>query len=114
LDAHSNRLDSLIQGDTGRATVRLLANLVQREALVLTYNDALMVIGGVFVAAVFVMPFVRRPRSIPVSPEHGCPAAQEIKRAGIFSGYGKTDAMVGLGLAVARLGYPGGCGFRRY
>jgi MFS transporter, DHA2 family, multidrug resistance protein len=70
LDAHSYRLDSLIQGDTGRATIKMLANLVQREALVMTYNDALMLIGVVFVAALFVMPFVRKPRATPVSPGH--------------------------------------------
>jgi DHA2 family multidrug resistance protein len=70
LDAHTNRLDSLVHGDTGRAAVKLLADVVQREALVLTYNDALMLIGGVFVAALFVMPFVRRPRATPMSPDH--------------------------------------------
>jgi MFS transporter, DHA2 family, multidrug resistance protein len=70
LDAHTNRLDSLIHGDTSRAAVKLLANLVQREALVLTYNDALMLIGAVFVAALFMMPFVRRPGVTPVSGDH--------------------------------------------
>ena len=68
LDMQSGRLEALIPGDAGRAAYRMLADLVQREALVLTYNDALMLIGGVFVAALFVMPFVRRPRSTPVSP----------------------------------------------
>jgi DHA2 family multidrug resistance protein len=70
LDMQANRLDSLVPGDTGRAAVKLLANLVQREALVMTYNDALMLIGGVFVAALFVMPLVRRPRATPISPGH--------------------------------------------
>jgi DHA2 family multidrug resistance protein len=70
LDMQSGRLETLVPGDGGRAAVRLLANLVQREALVLTYNDALMLIGGLFVAALFMMPLVRRPRSTPVSPGH--------------------------------------------
>jgi MFS transporter, DHA2 family, multidrug resistance protein len=70
LDMQSGRLETLVPGDAGRAAVRLLANLVQREALVLTYNDALLLIGGLFVAALFVMPLVRRPRSTPVSPGH--------------------------------------------
>ena len=61
---------ALVPGDTGRAAVKLLANLVQREALVLTYNDAIMLLGSLFVAALFMMPFVRRPRATPVSPEH--------------------------------------------
>jgi len=70
LDMQSNRLDALVPGDTGRAAVKLLANLVQREALVMTYNDAIMLIGGLFVAALFMMPLVRRPRATPVSPGH--------------------------------------------
>jgi MFS transporter, DHA2 family, multidrug resistance protein len=70
LDMQSGRLETLVPGDGGRAAVRLLANLVQREALVLTYNDALLLIGGLFVAALFVMPLVRRPRTTPVSPGH--------------------------------------------
>ena len=57
-------------GDAGRAAVKLLANLVQREALVLTYNDAIMLIGCLFVVALFMMPLVRRPRATPVSPGH--------------------------------------------
>ena len=70
LDMQSNRLDALVPGDPGRAAVKVLADLVQREALVLTYNDAIMLIGGIFVAALFMMPLVRRPRTTPVSPEH--------------------------------------------
>ena len=70
LDMETNRFDALVPGDAGRAAVKLLANLVQREALVLTYNDAIMLIGGLFVAALFMMPLVRRPRATPVSPGH--------------------------------------------
>jgi len=70
LDMRTNHFDGLIPGDAGRAALKLLANLVQREALVLTYNDVIMLIGGVFVAALFVMPLVRRPRTTPVSPGH--------------------------------------------
>ena len=70
LDMQSGRLEALVPGDPGRAAVRLLANLVQREALVMTYNDAIMMIGGLFVAALLLMPLVRRPRATPVSPGH--------------------------------------------
>ena len=70
LDMRTNHFDGLVPGDAGRAALKLLANLVQREALVLTYNDVIMLIGGVFVAALFVMPLVRRPRATPVSPGH--------------------------------------------
>jgi DHA2 family multidrug resistance protein len=70
LDAQTGRFDTLVPGDAARAAVRLLGNLVQREALVLTYNDAIMLLGGLFVAALLVMPLVRRPRATPVSPGH--------------------------------------------
>jgi DHA2 family multidrug resistance protein len=62
LDMQSNRLDALVPGDTGRAAIKLLANLVQREALVMTYNDAIMMVGCLFVAGLFLMPLVNRPR----------------------------------------------------
>jgi DHA2 family multidrug resistance protein len=64
LEAQSNRFDSLIPGDSSQAAVKLLANLVQREALVLTYNDLLMLMGGLFVGALTLMPLVRRQRSM--------------------------------------------------
>jgi MFS transporter, DHA2 family, multidrug resistance protein len=70
LDMQANRFDALVPGDTGRAAIKLLANLVQREALVMTYNDALMLIGGLFVASLLVMPLARRPRAAPISPGH--------------------------------------------
>jgi DHA2 family multidrug resistance protein len=44
--------------------VKLLANVVQREALVLTYNDVLMLLGVAFVAGLCMMPLVSRPRSM--------------------------------------------------
>jgi MFS transporter, DHA2 family, multidrug resistance protein len=70
LDMQANHLEPLVPGDTGRAAVKLLANLVQREALVLTYNDAIMLVGGLFVVSLFMMPLVRRPRTTPMSPGH--------------------------------------------
>ncbi len=62
LEMQANRLDGLVPGDAGLAAVKLLANLVQREALVMTYNDAIMMLGGLFVAGLFLMPLVNRPR----------------------------------------------------
>jgi len=70
LDMRTNHFDGLVPGDAGRAALKLLANLVQREALVMTYNDVIMLIGGVFVAALVMMPLVRRPRGTPASPGH--------------------------------------------
>ncbi len=63
LEAQTNRLDSLIPGDPHQAAVKLMANLVQREALVLTYNDLLLLLGACFVFGLMLMPLVRKPRS---------------------------------------------------
>jgi DHA2 family multidrug resistance protein len=63
LEAQTNRLDSLIPGDPSHAALKLLGNLVQREALVLTYNDLLMLLGGVFVISLMLLPLLGRPRS---------------------------------------------------
>ena len=63
LDAQTNRFGSLIPGDPHRAAVTLLARLTEREALVLTYNDVLLLLGGVFVVGLMLMPLVRRPHS---------------------------------------------------
>jgi MFS transporter, DHA2 family, multidrug resistance protein len=61
LETQANRLDALVPGDATRAAVKLLANLVQREALVLTYNDVIMILGSLFVVGLFLMPLVNRP-----------------------------------------------------
>ena len=38
-------------------------DLVQREALVLTYNDLLLLIGALFIFGLMLLPLVSRPRS---------------------------------------------------
>jgi len=70
LDKQANRLDALVPGDAGRAALKLLANLVQREALVLTYNDAIMLLGGLFIAALTLMPLVKSPRATLTAGSH--------------------------------------------
>ncbi|MBV9152618.1 MAG: MFS transporter, partial [Alphaproteobacteria bacterium] len=57
------RFDSLIAGDPHRAAIKLLANMAQREALVLTYNDLLLLLGALFVFGLMLLPLVRRPQS---------------------------------------------------
>jgi MFS transporter, DHA2 family, multidrug resistance protein len=63
LELQANRFDPLIPGDPSHAAMTMLAKLVQREALVLTYNDLLLLIGLLFVFGLMLLPFVRRPRS---------------------------------------------------
>ncbi|HEV8680614.1 MAG TPA: MFS transporter, partial [Stellaceae bacterium] len=64
LDAQTQRFESLIPGDAGRAALKLLANLAGREALVLTYNDLFLLIGAFFVFGLLLLPLVRSPRSL--------------------------------------------------
>jgi len=64
LDTQVGRFDPLIPGDPSHAAIKLLANLTQREALVLTYNDMLLLLGALFVLGLMLLPLVRRPRSL--------------------------------------------------
>jgi DHA2 family multidrug resistance protein len=70
LETHTNRLDPLTAGDPAHAALKLLANTVQREALVLTYNDALMLLGVGFAIGLFLMPLVKAPRSALAADRH--------------------------------------------
>jgi len=70
LDMQASRLDALVPGDTGRAAVKLLADVVQREALVMTYNDAIMMVGCLFVFGLFLMPLVKNPRTALTADPH--------------------------------------------
>ncbi len=63
LEAQSNRLDPLISGDPNLAALQMLARAVQREALVLTFNDVILMLGVLFAIGLLMMPLVRRPRS---------------------------------------------------
>jgi DHA2 family multidrug resistance protein len=63
LDTHANRFESLISDDASRAAIKLLSGAAQREALVLTYNDLLLLLGALFVCGLMLLPLVRRPRS---------------------------------------------------
>jgi MFS transporter, DHA2 family, multidrug resistance protein len=69
LESQSNRFEGLITGDPGRAAMKVLADTVQREALVLTYNDALLLIGVVFIFALMLMPLVKSPRASPLTSD---------------------------------------------
>jgi DHA2 family multidrug resistance protein len=59
----TSRLAALIPGDPHRAALKLLAARVEREALVLTYNDALLLLGGLFIFALLMLVLVRKPQS---------------------------------------------------
>jgi MFS transporter, DHA2 family, multidrug resistance protein len=70
LEMQEGRLGDLVAGDAHRAALRLLANVVQREALVMSFNDALLLLGGIFAVALLLMPLVRNPRSAMTADRH--------------------------------------------
>jgi MFS transporter, DHA2 family, multidrug resistance protein len=70
LDMQTSRLGDRLPGDAHQAALKLLGDLVHREALVLTYNDLLLLIGGFFVIGLALMPLVRRPRSVLTADGH--------------------------------------------
>jgi DHA2 family multidrug resistance protein len=70
LDMQTGRLGDLLTGDAHRAAVKLLAGIVQREALVMSFNDALMLLGAGFAAALLLMPFVKSPRTVLSADRH--------------------------------------------
>jgi hypothetical protein len=67
LDLQVNRFDPLIPGDPSHATMKKLADLVRREALVVTYNDLLLLIGSLFRTPIQ----SRRPGSGPIALASG-------------------------------------------
>jgi MFS transporter, DHA2 family, multidrug resistance protein len=66
-DTQTARLDQHFTGDTTAGAVKLLAGLVQREALVLTFNDVMLMIGSMFVLGLLLIPLLRRPGASPLS-----------------------------------------------
>jgi DHA2 family multidrug resistance protein len=70
LDTQMHRFDGLISGDPTQAAIKLLADTVQREALVLTYNDVLMLLGVGFAFGLVLMPLVKNPRSALTADRH--------------------------------------------
>ena len=70
LDMQTSRLDPLIGADSSHAALQLLADAVQREALALTYNDALMLLGVGFLFALVLIPLVKNPRSVLTADRH--------------------------------------------
>jgi DHA2 family multidrug resistance protein len=57
------RFGDLLTTDPDKAALRSLMGIVQREASVLTYADAFLLMSLVFFAALLLMPLVHKPRS---------------------------------------------------
>ncbi len=63
LDSVAGRLGDMIPGDADLGALRHLSMLVTREATVLTFNDALLLMAGVFAFALLLMPLIRKPQA---------------------------------------------------
>ncbi|MGH7037681.1 MAG: DHA2 family efflux MFS transporter permease subunit [Stellaceae bacterium] len=69
----TGHLAPMIPGDPHLAALKLLAARVEQEALVLSYNDALLILGAVFAGAVLLLPLIKKPKSTALTggaPEH--------------------------------------------
>jgi len=64
LDGLSERLGDMVPADPDLAALRKLNDLVTREATVLTFNDALLLMAGVFALALLLMPLIRKPQAV--------------------------------------------------
>jgi DHA2 family multidrug resistance protein len=64
LDGLSSRLGDMVSVDPDLAALRKLNDLVAREATVLTFNDALLLMAGVFACALLLMPLIRKPQAV--------------------------------------------------
>jgi DHA2 family multidrug resistance protein len=61
LDVETNRFDPHFTGGGGPAAVQLLGRIVEREALVLTFNDVMLLIGAIFFVGLVMVPILKRP-----------------------------------------------------
>ncbi len=63
LDSVTERYTALGVADPDMAALHTLSNLVARESLVITFNDALLLMAAVFFAALLLMPLIRKPKA---------------------------------------------------
>jgi DHA2 family multidrug resistance protein len=62
LEGLTAKFTDSISGDPELAALKVIARLVQREALVLTLSDCMMLMAGTFGFALLFLPLLRRPR----------------------------------------------------
>jgi DHA2 family multidrug resistance protein len=67
IETQTTRLDPHFTGDTATAVAKLLGGIVQREALVLTFNDVMLMIGSIFFIGFLMIPILKRPNRSPLS-----------------------------------------------
>ena len=57
--------------DAERAALRTMANMVRREALVMSFGDVFLILTGLFVGMALLVPLLRRPRPAPAGAGGG-------------------------------------------
>ena len=63
------KFDGLV-ADPQAAAMKTLVRMVEREAMVLTFNDCLLLMAGVFFGGLLLMPLLRRPGGKPAAADH--------------------------------------------
>ena len=66
LESETNRFDPHFTGGGTQASVQLLGRIVEREALVLTFNDVMLLIGAIFLIGLLLVPILKRPSTSPL------------------------------------------------
>jgi DHA2 family multidrug resistance protein len=66
LDVQTNRFDPHFTGGGTQAAVKMLGGIVEREALVLTFNDVMLLIGAIFLIGLLLIPILKRPSVSPL------------------------------------------------
>jgi DHA2 family multidrug resistance protein len=64
LDSVTERYTALGVPDPDMAALRTLSNMVERQSLVITFNDTLLLMAAVFFAALLLMPLIRKPKVV--------------------------------------------------
>jgi MFS transporter, DHA2 family, multidrug resistance protein len=66
LDMQTGRFDPHFAGGGGPAAIKMLAATVEREALVLTFNDVMLLIAAIFFIGLLMIPILKRPAASPL------------------------------------------------
>jgi len=66
IDTQTSRFDPHFAAGGTPAAIKVLAGIVQREALVLTFNDVMLLIAGIFLIGLLMIPILKRPGASPL------------------------------------------------
>jgi DHA2 family multidrug resistance protein len=70
LETWAETFGDMIAGDPAAAALNVFAGLVQRQAIVMSFNDCFMVVTGLFLVILLLIPLIRRPSWVTGSSIH--------------------------------------------